>query len=77
MQIMMHICGSPSRLVQLPSRATKKTHKMIRNLYKRISLGVLYGLTAYGASGQLQNLSSKPKTSLINIRFLSCILGLV
>ena len=32
-----------------PPEATKKTHREIRNLYKRISLGVLYGLSAYGA----------------------------
>ena len=37
-----------------PSGATKETHPAIRNLYKRISLGVLYGLSAYGASHQLQ-----------------------
>ena len=37
-----------------PPGATKKTHREIRNLYKRISLGVLYGLSAYGASHQLQ-----------------------
>ena len=37
-----------------PPGATKKTHRNIRNLYKRISLGVLYGLTAYGAAYRLQ-----------------------
>lgn len=37
-----------------PPWATKKTHRAIRNLYKRISLGVLYGLTAYGAACRLQ-----------------------
>jgi len=37
-----------------PPGATKTTHRVIRNLYKRISLGVLYGLTAYGAAYQLQ-----------------------
>ena len=37
-----------------PPEATKKTHRVIRNLYKRISLGVLYGLTAYGAAYRLQ-----------------------
>ena len=37
-----------------PPGATKDKYPAIRNLYKRISLGVLYGLTAYGASHQLQ-----------------------
>ena len=37
-----------------PPGATKQTHRAIRNLYKRISLGVLYGLTAYGAAYRLQ-----------------------
>ena len=37
-----------------PPGATKKTHRAIRNLYKRISLGVLYGLSAYGAAYRLQ-----------------------
>ena len=37
-----------------PHWATKKTHRVIRNLYKRISLGVLYGLSAYGAAYRLQ-----------------------
>lgn len=37
-----------------PLGTTKKTHRAIRNLYKRISLKVLYGLTAYGAAYRLQ-----------------------
>ena len=37
-----------------PPGATKQTHRTIRNLYKRISLGVLYGLTGYGAAYRLQ-----------------------
>ena len=36
-----------------PPGTTKATHKTIRNQYKRISLGVLYGLTAEGAAGQI------------------------
>ena len=37
-----------------PFGATKNTHLAIRNLYKRISLGILYGLTVCGASYRLQ-----------------------
>jgi DNA polymerase I-like protein with 3'-5' exonuclease and polymerase domains len=37
-----------------PPGATKETHRTIRNLYKRISLNILYGLSAYGAAYRLQ-----------------------
>jgi DNA polymerase I-like protein with 3'-5' exonuclease and polymerase domains len=36
-----------------PAGAIKRTHKAIRNRYKKISLGVLYGLTARGAAIQI------------------------
>ena len=36
-----------------PSGATKKTHGAVRKRCKAISLGILYGLTIYGAAMRL------------------------
>jgi DNA polymerase I-like protein with 3'-5' exonuclease and polymerase domains len=36
-----------------PAWATKKTHRQIRNMYKTVNLGVLYGQTEYGISDRL------------------------